>query len=120
MRIKEELWTVSLSAVAKKDFENIVDWTFDQFGERQAIVYKETVLAALHALTDGPTTIGVKERRDIAKGLFTLHVARGGRQGRHLVLFRLAEKRRARTIEVLRLLHDGMDLERHVPGRGVS
>jgi toxin ParE1/3/4 len=116
----EERWTVRLADTAETDFRNIVEWTLEQFGEKQAVVYADTVIAALEALSDGPTTIGVKERVDIAKGLFTLHVARGRRRGRHFVLFRVTERRRARTIEVLRLLHDSMDLDRHVPRTDVS
>ena len=44
----------------------------------------------------------------------TLHVARGGRKGRHFVLYQVSETAEARTIEVLRLLHDSMDAVRHV------
>jgi toxin ParE1/3/4 len=102
-------------ALAKADHRNIIDWTREQFGERQALVYGDILAAALAALIDGPTTIGVKERPDIMKGLFTLPVARGRRHGRHFVLFRVIGKRGARTIEVLRLLHNAMDLERYVP-----
>lgn len=115
MTDEERFWTVRLTATAEADFRNIIDWTLDQFGDKQTLVYTDTVMAALEALSDGPTTVGVKERPEIGKGLFTLHVARGNRRGRHFVLFRVAEKRRTQTIEVLRLLHDAMDLERHIP-----
>lgn len=110
-------WKVRLAAAAMADLRNIIHWTGEQFGEKQAMVYKDTIAAALEALTDGPTTVGVKRRSEIANGLFTLQVARRGRRGRHFVLFRVAPKGRVRTIEVLRLLHDSMDLERHVPAR---
>lgn len=116
MTDEERFWTVRLTATAEADFQNIIDWTLDQFGDKQALAYADTITAALEALSDGPTTVGVKERPEIAKGLFTFHVARERRRGRHFVLFRVAEKGRTRTIEVLRLLHDAMDLERHVPG----
>lgn len=53
-------------------------------GEAQARVYAETLSTAMEALTGGPTVIGAKARNEIAKGLFTLHVARQGRKGRHL------------------------------------
>jgi toxin ParE1/3/4 len=117
---EERFWAVRLTATAEADFRNIIDWTLDQSGERQTVVYANTITAALEALSDGPTTVGVKERPQIGKGLFTLHVARGNRRGRHFVLFRVADKGRTRTIEVLRLLHDAMDLERHVPGQDRS
>ena len=50
----------------------------------------------------------------IAQGLMTLHVARCGRKSRHFVLHRVSESAEVPTIEVLRLLHDSMDLVRHV------
>ena len=111
------LWKVRLTAAAKADFRSIIHWTLEQFGERQAVVYKDILAAAFEALSEGPTAIGVEERLEIAKGLFTLHVAKRGRRGRHLILFRMADKSGARTIEVLRLLHDSMDIDRHVPAR---
>jgi len=108
-------WAVRLTAAAGADFEDILHWTVEQFGEAQARVYAETLSAALEALTAGPTAPGIKARDDIARGLFTLHVARLGRKGRHFVVFRIGRDREREVIEVLRLLHDAMDLPRHVP-----
>jgi toxin ParE1/3/4 len=116
LTVEKELWTVSLTTAAQADFRAIIDWTVDQLGDKQALVYENTIAAAPEALSDGPTTIGIRERADIGKGLFTLHVARGNRRGRQFVLFRVADRGRTRTIEVLRLLHDAMDFDRHIPG----
>jgi toxin ParE1/3/4 len=106
------LWTVRLTATAESDFRNIIDWTLKEFGDLQARNYADTISAALVALTVGPTTVGAIQRSEIAKGLFTLHVARSGRNGRHFVLFRVTSQLQ---IEVLRLLHDAMDLKLHLP-----
>ena len=46
-----------------------------------------------------------------------LHVARRGRQGRHFVLYRADSQAETPVIDVLRLLHDSMDLPRHVVSR---
>lgn len=108
-------WSVRLTAAADSDFQNIIAWTLEQLGDAQARIYAETLSAALEALTDGPELAGVRERNDITKGLFALHVAREGRKGRHFVIFRIAAGRDQQWIEVLRLLHDAMDLPRHVP-----
>ena len=113
----ERSWSVRLTSPAEADFHNIIAWTLEQFGDRQAIIYAETLSSALDALTTGPTTVGVIERTDIGKGLFTLHVARSDRKGRHLVLFRVGADRE-RSIEVLRVLHDAMDMGSHVPAAG--
>lgn len=114
MSSREREWSVRLSASAEADFEQIVQWTLEQFGDRQALVYAETVRLALQALSGGPNVIGVKARDEILKGLFSLHVAREGRKGRHVVMFRIASRGAGEVIEVLRLLHDSMDLARHV------
>lgn len=108
-------WTVRLTAAAEADFEEILRWTVDQFGDVQARIYAETVSAALNDLTAGPTVVGARKRDDILKGLFTLHVARKGRKGRHFVLFRVGRAPDGDVIEVLRVLHDVMDLPRHLP-----
>jgi toxin ParE1/3/4 len=112
--VSERRWSVRLTATAEADFEQIVQWTIDQFGERQALVYAETLSLALEALGEGPEVIGAKARDEILKGLFSLHVARKGRKGRHFVMFRIAERGAGHVIEVLRLLHDSMDLPRHL------
>lgn len=106
---------VRLTAAAEADIQDILRWTVAQFGEAQARSYAETLSAALEALAVGPTIIGAKARNDIARGLFTLHVARNGRKGRHFVMFRIGRHQRREVIEVLRLLHDAMDLPRHLP-----
>lgn len=108
-------WRVRLTAAAEDDFRAILLWTATQFGEAQARVYAETLSSAVEALAEGPRVVGTKARNDIAKGLFTLHVARKGRKGRHFVLFRVRRDQGVEAIEVLRLLHEAMDLRRHVP-----
>jgi toxin ParE1/3/4 len=82
----------------------------------RARIYADTLSAALVALTAGPTTVGARERSEIGKGIFTLHVAQVGHKGRHFVLCRVGRDKRQRHIEVLRLLHDAMDLKLHTLG----
>jgi len=108
-------WPVRLAAAAEDDFNQILRWTAEHFGGQQARVYAVTLSAALQELGAGPGVVGVRARSDIAKGLCTLHVARHGRKGRHFVMFRIGRDQRGETIDVLRILHDAMDLPRHVP-----
>jgi toxin ParE1/3/4 len=109
------IWSVRLTAAAEGDFRQILTWTSARFGEKQARAYGEALSAALRALTAGPTIAGVRARSDIGKGMYTLHVARQGRKGRHFVVFRTGRESSHNVIEVLRLLHDSMDLQRHLP-----
>jgi toxin ParE1/3/4 len=109
-------WTVRLTKTAESDYQSIIAWTLKEFGDLQARIYADTISAALMALAAGPTTVGAKERSEIGKRVFTLHVARDGHKGRHFVLFRVGPGKHQRHIDVLRLLHDAMDLTRHIPG----
>lgn len=101
-----QVWTVRLGQQAEQDYVEILKWTAKSFGERQAITYSETMALAIEALESGPDVLGARARDDIQPGIRTLHVARQGRAGRHFVVFRVA----GLDIDVLRLLHDSMDL----------
>lgn len=108
-------WTVRLSSAAEADYQKILRWTVENFGMAQARHYADTLSSALKALSAGPAIIGVKERPEIGNNIRTLHVARNGRKGRHFVMFRVGSIQGRDVIDVLRLLHDSMDLERHLP-----
>jgi len=105
--LPRQRWRVRLSEPAEQDFVAILDWTTQNFGRRQARVYRRTLIAALAALHDGPDLPGSVVRDEIQPGLRSLHVATKGRRGRHFVLYRTAT---GTTIDVLRILHDAMDL----------
>jgi toxin ParE1/3/4 len=108
-------WLVRLSAAAEADFQEILLWTEQRFGTAQARVYAKTISDALTALMRGPAMVGVRRREDIGSGFYTLHVARKRRRGRHFILFRVGSENEHRTVDVLRLLYDAMDLPTHVP-----
>ena len=108
-------WTVRLSAAAEADYRQILRWTAENFGLPQARIYADTLSLALKALSSGPTIIGAKERGEIGTNICALHVARNGRKGRHFVMFRAGSFQGQNVIDVLRLLHDSMDLERYLP-----
>ena len=105
-----QVWTVRLGQQAEQDYVEILQWTTKTFGEDQASTCAETMALAIEALEGGPDVLGARARDDIQPGIWTLHVARQGRAGRHFVVFRVAGS----DIDVLRLLHDSMDLPRHL------
>lgn len=110
-----DIWTVRLSAAADADYEKILHWTVDNFGPAQARVYADILSSAIKELCAGPSIVGVKRRSEIGVDICTLHVARKGRKGRHFVMFRVSNFKEQKVIDVLRLLHDSMDLKRHLP-----
>jgi toxin ParE1/3/4 len=103
-------WGVRLGQSAELDFANILIWTTANFGTAQSRAYRSTLLQAIRELEGGPEIPGAKKRDEIKQGLYTLHVARGGRRGRHLLAYRVAGDH---IIEIGRILHDQMDLTRH-------
>ena len=108
--MSSKAWTVRLAVAAEADYDEILRWTAARFGAGQASRYGALVAAALSRLEAGPEIVGVRARDDIVPGVMTLHV---GRRGRHIVLFRVGDEE-ARAIDVLRVLHDAMDLTRHL------
>src|SRR5208282_1239396 len=66
----------------------------------------------LAALESGPDAPGSVSRDEILPSLRSLHVARHRRGGRHFMMYRAAT---GQVIEVVRILHDAMDLARHIP-----
>ena len=107
-----KVWKIRLGRQAELDYADILSWTAKHFSKVQAQTYSETISQAIQALTDGPEILGSKRRDDIELGIRTLHVARLGRKGKHIVVFRVYG---SQTIDVLRLLHEIMDLPRHLP-----
>jgi toxin ParE1/3/4 len=108
----ERPWGVRLGAVAEVDFANIIRWTTQRFGSRQARIYREMLLQTIAELKQGLGVAGSKARDEITPGARTLHMARHGRRGRHFLLYRVADPH---VIEIGRISHDQMDLTRHVP-----
>lgn len=106
------MWTVRLTVTAQRDYDEILTWTLENFGTSQVNVYNETLLLALEDLTAGPDLLGVKHHGEIGADIFTLHVARKGRKGRHFLMLRVRQNQK--ILEVLRILHDRMDLVRHI------
>jgi toxin ParE1/3/4 len=101
-------WKIRISAAA--DYDEILRWTSAEFGSVQATSYGGLLAAAVARLEGGPSTAGVKQRDEIGAGICTIHV---GRRARHFILFRVGSETE-RAIDVPRILHDAMDLARHV------
>ena len=114
--IDRRRWRVRLAASAEADYRIILRWTAEHFGTQQARIYARTLEGAIEELTEGPDVPGSRERPDIGPGIRVLHVARRGRRGRHFLLYRISSKAKPLLIDVLRVLHDRMDL----PSAGVE
>lgn len=105
-------WQVRLTVEAEQDVVSIIAWTRRTFSASQARRYNETIIRAAAILANGPSALGSIARDGVRPGIRTLHIARSGRAGRHLLVYRQAGDN---LITVLRILHDAMDLAQHLP-----
>ncbi len=105
------MWTVRVSDTANADFDEILRWTAKRFGKNQAHAYAALTAEAAARLEGGPAIRGARQRGEIGTGLSTRHV---GRRGWHIILFRVSGDQNE-AVDVLRILHDAIDLARHVP-----
>jgi toxin ParE1/3/4 len=112
---------VRLTCAAQRDIFGVMEWTVQEFGERAALRYDALIKQALKDIGADPERPGSKERPEIMiEGARTYHLSlsrtrvSGSRvkEPRHFLLYRHREEG---VIEVARILHDGRDLERHLP-----
>jgi toxin ParE1/3/4 len=109
-----------LSAFAREDLALTLAWSEQVFGVAARSRYDALLLQAMRDLADDPERPGVHSvgrRTELKTYRIALSKNRVPREGgkvkspRHLLLFR--DDRGA--VEILRILHDAMDLESHVP-----
>ena len=104
-----EAWNVVVAGPARADLRSLLRWTEGRFGPRKRAAYAAAIRAKLLHLRGGPEPLGSglaqPGRADIRK----LPLGRGYR---HLLIYRALPDRR---ILILRILHDSMDLARHLP-----
>ena len=94
------MWQVIFSGEAEKYFSRILTCTTDTFGPRQAEIYETTLLNTIALLDSGPELFGSIARDKLRPGIRSLHIARGGRRGRHVIMYRAAD---GQVIEVVRM-----------------
>jgi toxin ParE1/3/4 len=111
-----------LSPQAEQDIEAILVWTHEQFGEKARLRYEALPTRAILDVAESPERAGSHHRPEIAPSARTYHLRHSrdrvrkalGRvqRPRHFLLYRITA---AGDIEIGRVLHDGMDLNRHLP-----
>ena len=91
-----------LSAKSLEDLKSIGRFTLKSWGREQRNIYLSKLDESFHILSDQPH-LGIA-RDDIRKGYRVYHV------GRHLIFYR----QKSPCIEIIRILHDRMDVETHL------
>lgn len=90
-----------LSPLAESDLEEIWLYTFHQWSLEQADEYHKTIIKTIEGLAAGNH---VWQKATVRKGYWKYHV------GRHVIFFRNP----AGFLDVIRILHETMDMERHL------
>jgi toxin ParE1/3/4 len=94
---------VILSPKAKTDLSEIWDYTYTEWGAEQAEKYVRDLWAAMQEQTQDLTkSVDIS---DVRKGY------RKVRSGSHVIFFKV---RKAGVIDVVRILHQKMDFDRHI------
>ncbi len=105
-----------LSALARVDIANLLLWSEERYGDQARERYEQLLSSALRDLVEDPVRLGTLARPELGQGVRTYHLRNAKKQSgvtrpRHLILYRL---RRTSVVEVGRVLHDAMELERHI------
>ena len=79
--------TYRLSLQAEQTLEDIIGWTIDQFGIKQAIKYKELLENRLSSLASGKAPQG-KPCNLLVSGVLDMNDLEYYRQGRHYIIYR--------------------------------
>lgn len=113
---------VRISPTARDDIAGILRWTLDHFGEAAARRYNSLLLQAIDDLGRDPTCPGVVARPEVAANARVFHLwhsrkrtgaaAEQVKHPRHFLLFRNVGND---CLEIGRVLHDSVDLMRHLP-----
>jgi toxin ParE1/3/4 len=91
-----------LTRKAKSDLDDIWNYTQIRWGAEQADIYIDILYNRFLWLTRNPSLW--RQRDDIVEGLYSYH------ESSHIIFFRRYDK----GIEIVRILHGRMDVQRHL------
>jgi toxin ParE1/3/4 len=101
-----------VSPQAFRDIEDALAYTREQFGDRKFEQYEHLIREALADIAENPEGPRARRRPDIHADARTFHLGHRASRARHFLLYRIAADGH---VDIGRLLHDSMDLKRHLP-----
>ena len=110
--------TLRLSAAAQADIVDILSWSEEQFGESARLRYEALIIAALHDIAEQSDRPGSLARSELGVDIRSWHLrwsrdrTRSGKvqKPRRFIIYRTDSN----VLVVGRILHDGMELARHM------
>lgn len=130
-----------LSTSAQEDIVEILSWSHREFGQSAAHRYESLIAAALHDIASAPDGVGSTARPERGQGIHVWHLALSRthvppgvlpvRRPRHFIVFRPATPLHPQdsshgpngseafsttetVVEVVRILHDALELSDHL------
>ena len=111
-----------LGRAAEADIVDVLAYTEVNFGELARFRYERLVLTALSDIASEPKRIGSLARPELGENVRSYHLRHSRERARtkhgivmrprHLLLYRVS---RADLIGIGRVLHDAMEIGRHLP-----
>src|SRR4051812_47972341 len=116
-----------LSPLARNDIDEILVWSEEWFGGQGRRRYELLLLTAIQCVADDPNLPGSHELSDVVTSLQvyqmrTYHIRHSRnriqskrdrvKDPRHFIVYHPAE---VGTVQIVRILHDAMDITRHLP-----
>jgi toxin ParE1/3/4 len=99
------MYSIRFTEQADLDLLNIYIYTHNNWGEPQANRYTDSLRDAIYKIATEPERIGTVDRSYLRPGYRSYH------QQRHLIFYRVEDN----YVEVIRFLHDSMDIATHFP-----
>lgn len=111
-----------LSMPALKDVAGILAYTEEKFGQEARERYQALIATAIMDLAADPERLGSRALPELGEGVRMYHLRHSREQARtrfglvyaprHIVVYRRTSPD---LVEIGRILHDAMDIARHVP-----
>ena len=106
-------YTLFLSTQAEDDLLDILQYTFDNFGERQYWIYRDLIKEAIDLITETPLHAASRSRNELATDARTYHISKPKFRASHFLLYRINQNEL--QVELGRILHESVDIDRHLP-----
>ena len=115
--------TYRLTHAAQDDIVSILAWSHEQFGEEARKRYEALIAVAIRDAATGGSDVGRTERPELGDGVFSWHLAQSRTRSRGGAVHRprhfLVCRRDGEVLVVGRVLHDAMELRRHLDRRQI-
>ena len=97
---------------AVRDIDQVLIYTLEHFGRRKQEEYRALIRTALADIAANPFAARAKSLPGLHPHVRVLSIARARKPARHFFIYRVVADQ---SVDIGRLLHDAMDLYRHLP-----